>query len=444
LTWTPARVLTWRERLGSSFTDGVQTAEMNNWAEVADLASKFASHGNYIWRGHSRATWLLEPSLDRLLRQTGKAGNDRAVAEHLNRFEFAVRGRRGASPTRLTKEELWALGQHYGLATPLLDWTASPFVAAFFAFEEKDPIGTPQRSIFALDTRAVFRRSAEISGHPRHGSARALRIVRPRNHHDARLISQAGLFTRGPNGVDVEKWVRTYFRGSTRYWALIRINLPSSERAAALKALNRMNINHLSLFPDLSGAARYCDMALEVTDYADPEGRIVVFPETEQSLDAIAPPEPRDFVMKGRELDEQQLLGISRTNAKLLAIEKKRMAAVGQTEIASIDMQIQPGSLAWEGYLTLLRCAGIAYTAELEDVIAEIDADSLIVLFSEVGFEHRVRPWDAMLILAIFAAASRMDETAFDKFFSENKLVFAEGSAALRARMLRLKAPKTT
>jgi hypothetical protein len=41
-------VLTWRERPGSSFTDGVQTAQMNNWAEVADLASKFASHGNYI------------------------------------------------------------------------------------------------------------------------------------------------------------------------------------------------------------------------------------------------------------------------------------------------------------------------------------------------------------------------------------------------------------
>jgi hypothetical protein len=126
----------------------------------------------------------------------------------------------------------------------------------------------------------------------------------------------------------------------------------------------------------------------------------------------------------------------------LLEIEKQRMAAFGQTEIWRNDMQIQPDSVAWERYPALFRRAGITFTAELEDVIAEIDADSLIALFSELGGEHRVRAWDAMLILAIFAAANRMDEAEFEKFFTEKKFVFVEGSAALRARMLRLRAAK--
>jgi hypothetical protein len=439
LPYEPApvpRVLKWWERPGSSLVDGVQTAQLASWVEFTEVLSQFAPYGNYIWRGHSRDSWLLEPSLDRLLRRVGKAGDEKAVAEHLQRFQLATRGRRGPSPLDLDENEWWALGQHYGLATPLLDWTDSPYAAAFLAFEQEDENGTSCRAVFGLETSGLLRRSKEITENDRHGKRWAVEIVRPIHHHDTRLVSQAGLFTKAPTGLDLESWIRRYFHSST-FWSLVKILIPSPERTTALNTLNRMNINHLSLFPDLTGSAQHCNTALSVLDYARPEGRVVV-PQQQENLDSVEPPSLH-LRSRGRPLDAQQLLGISRTNAKLLEIEKRRMAAIGQPDLDPLFIRPE----AFESVISLLRSAGIRHTAELEAVIAEVDAESLVALLSELGY-HQVRVSDAMPILADFAGASRLDDAGFDKFFTENKLTFAGGSAAARARLLRLRAAPST
>jgi hypothetical protein len=159
----------------------------------------------------------------------------------------------------------WALGQHFGLATPLLDWTRSPFAAAYFAFEEIGSDSTHHRVVYGLDQRAVKQKSDEVLEAQSFESGRppVIEFVDPTSDENQRLVSQSGLFTRAPIGTPIEQWIARAFESSTE-GALLRIEIPNGDRLACLRALNRMNINHLSLFPDLTGSSRSTNLKQEL------------------------------------------------------------------------------------------------------------------------------------------------------------------------------------
>jgi hypothetical protein len=133
----------WR-LIAEESADGVRTFELASWASFFDFLEKevfdvsIASKHAYIWRGQRRSDWSISSSLDRLLQRlnllgAGPEALERLSTEHLRSFAYAARGRRGLNPRKLDLKadanEWWALGQHFGLATPLVDWTRSPFAA---------------------------------------------------------------------------------------------------------------------------------------------------------------------------------------------------------------------------------------------------------------------------------------------------------------------------
>jgi hypothetical protein len=187
---------------------------------------------------------------------------------HLERFKYAARGRRGSTSREWTENEWWATGQHFGLATPLLDWTQSPYVAAYFAFEEARG-ATADRVVYGLDRDATQIRNNEMQEDEAPSSRPpVLELVDPLFDENPRLVTQGALFTRPPALVSVEDWVQIFFAESTAP-VLIRLKIPNGERITALRELEYMNISHLSLFPDLIGASRATNLRAEYEPRGD-------------------------------------------------------------------------------------------------------------------------------------------------------------------------------
>jgi len=97
-----------------------------------------------------------------------------------------------------------------------------------------------------------------------------VRIINPLTNENPRLVSQGGLFTKLPNNTDLESWIKEKFKEATDYFTLMKFLIPFKsieQRKNVLIALNRMNINHASLFPDLNGSSEFCNTNLLIHSY---------------------------------------------------------------------------------------------------------------------------------------------------------------------------------
>lgn len=257
--------------------NGVTSIRLNAWDDFHEvIGSKMLDHREFIYRGQANPQLPLTSSLDRLCQNTiGRSFREDEVKSHLDRFQYAVRGRLPTlwSAELMNENDWWAMGQHYGLATPFLDWTESPYVAAYFAFAKVHQNGDSMpnsRVVFALDTERVRKKSDEIrrqgtsSGRPQ-----IVEFFSPINTENARLVSQRGLFSRLPIGQDLESWIQMNFAGETETITLLKILIPEQpgDRDRFIRLLNRMNVNPLTLYPDIEGASLHCNNDIAITNY---------------------------------------------------------------------------------------------------------------------------------------------------------------------------------
>ncbi|MGD8119543.1 FRG domain-containing protein [Vibrio sp. TRT 2004] len=254
----------------------IPSARIESWEDYDRVVRFYCDNdheGNFVFRGQKHYKWQLEPTLDRLVQ--GAVTEDIATKQ-LRNFKLSTRGRLQDKSVLNSDTELWALGQHHGLATPLLDWSLSPYVALFFAFEGADDptwvdsdtgeLNNYSRTIFILN-KAFIQDLRDDEDAPQAGEQ--LQIVEPSIDDHGRLVNQAGLFSFAPYGEILESSLEKHLAESgvdiddvtevAKYICRIHIPNEPDTRQACLKKLRKMNIHHASLFPDLIGASGYCN-----------------------------------------------------------------------------------------------------------------------------------------------------------------------------------------
>ena len=240
------------------------------WAEFeSELARLQAKRDEFDWslsakspllfRGRSNADWPLSTTLERYttkivdfdeylrtISATAPAvesltNKEWRVPDYSDLAEWA---RKSSSPwlSSLPAYPYLVYLRHHGFPSPLLDWSASPYVAAFFAFRTRS--ASPVAIYAYLETTGQGKSSM--------GSEPMIHTEGPYVTTHARHVLQQCQYTICTRFIDerlfVAKHDDVFQRNDSRQDLLWKLVLPAEERVNVLRRLDMYNLNAFSLF----------------------------------------------------------------------------------------------------------------------------------------------------------------------------------------------------
>lgn len=239
--------------LSNVLTETTQISTWNDfksWVDTIKTVDRSA-----IFRGISRSSYGLKTSFHR----TGRVDLERYRDSDFPTFRDLAETIGGLKLTGAPEDNgaLWGYAQHHGFPTPLLDWTESPYIAAYFAFSERlenqnlnddEPV-----KIYYLNGKFVEANrpsNVNISDvYPR------VWVFKPNSKGNQRLVFQQGLFLMS-NILEIEAYLVS-LREDNLPPFISAIEMPSSLARKVIDELAYMGVSHLSLFPGLDGAAKH-------------------------------------------------------------------------------------------------------------------------------------------------------------------------------------------
>lgn len=247
------------------------TQTLTSWQHFVTIAARFIPNA-YMYRGHGQASWPLSPSLVRILPEGTTAQLAMEVESAILddfRTEAHLHVPEGLLPelgNRASPVDWWALMQHYGAPTRLLDWTTSLYVAAYFAVESHwDDDGAIVQA-HAATAQASYVEHFGAAGKVQKetfvdANAKPAILFWYPNRKSARLVAQQGWLSVSTSVLSThEDLIVSACEAATkinpekifyRKWIV-----PAAQKPVFLRQLRSMNIAAHSLFPGLDGICR--------------------------------------------------------------------------------------------------------------------------------------------------------------------------------------------
>lgn len=262
------------------------------WRGVLDSINRLATlrEPTYVWRGHESIGWKLTPSIYRKLHLEPPFANPQSarraavrIGTEVNALLARARGhghdlQQGRPMSDLP---LLAFLQHGGAATPLLDVTADPLVALFFACQPTPQTGEEDGLLLAIDARRDRMAEFDVSSQDTWAAAldhlqdehRLLGLYVP-PLVTPRILAQRGRFVFGATAVAVSYSALPVARHSAWSYERLRqlfglrgpgrpaippvvgIRVPRNDKPRLREVLRiAFGLSHESLFPDFAGFA---------------------------------------------------------------------------------------------------------------------------------------------------------------------------------------------